>query len=139
MGDFDWHYEDSGLGLRNDEWSWQGSYRGHPSFLIRRSKYDPSVIEDLLPGDLEGAACSILFAQFLECSGGLPIRRMRIASIDRRSAPHDEVVKKYDFVIKVSKAAIQLGGGQVTNSYLDQNRDRWDAVMELTRTLKASK
>ena len=51
-----WTYQKSGLGLREDEFSWQGSVESDPRFFLRRSKDETEKVTDLLFGELSDDA-----------------------------------------------------------------------------------
>lgn len=128
---YGWAYQKGGLGLREDEFSWQGSVESDPRFFLRRSKDEPEKVTDLLFGDLSDDAVEPLLADFLHASGGVGGKRLVFTNIGRQGDSHDATVATFDRVAKVGKSAVILSGGLVQNSFLSQDGNHWNAVLEL--------
>jgi hypothetical protein len=128
---FGWTYQNSGLGLREDEFSWQGSIESDPRFFLRRSKDETEKVTDLLFGELSDDAVDPLLAEFLRLSGGIDEKRLVFTSISRRGDSHDVTVANFDRVAKIGTKVVVLLGGFVDNSFLDQDGNHWNAVLEL--------
>lgn len=128
---FGWTYQKSGLGLREDDFSWQGSVEDDPRFFLRRSKDEPERVTDLLFGDLSDDAIEPLLAEFLRLSGGISGKRLTFTNIGHRDDCHDSTVAEFDRVARVGKNAAGLLGRSIRNSFLDQDGKHWNAVLEL--------
>ncbi len=128
-----WTYQKSGLGLREDEFSWQGSVESDPRFFLRRSKDEPEKVTDLLFGELSDDTAEAMLAEFLRLSGGIRGKRLVFTRISRRGDSHDATVATFDRVARVGTNAVVLSGWLVNNRFLDQDGNHWNAVLELRR------
>ncbi|GAA6147755.1 hypothetical protein NBRC116586_08170 [Pseudooceanicola nitratireducens] len=128
---YGWTYLKSGLGLREDEFSWQGSVESDPRFFLRRSKDEPEKVTDLLFGDLSDDAVEPLLVEFLRLSGGVVGRQLTFTNIGRQDDNHDATVAKFDRVARVGKRAVELSGQLIVNSRLEQDGKHWNAVLKL--------
>jgi len=128
---YGWTYQKNGLGLREDEFSWQGSVENDPRFFVRRSKDEPEKVTDLLFGKLSDDAVEPLLAEFLRLSGGISGKRLVFTSIGRRDDSHDATVATFGRVVRVGTNVVLLSGRLVKNSFLDQEGNHWNAVLEL--------
>ncbi len=127
----EWEYQESGLGLRDDDFSWQGSVKGDPHFFLRRSKDEPDTVTDLLFGQLSDNTVEFLFAEFMSATGGIRGDRLTFSSIGQRSDNYDATVIRFDRIVKIGTNAAVQTGRIVKNCFLDQDGNYWNAVLEL--------
>jgi len=130
MPKMSWNYRPSGLGVREDNLSWQGSCQSEPLVFFRRSKDDTNTITDLLIGNLTEPEAAVLFAEFISVTGGVDVDRLILSAIGRRDDDNENTLETYDGVIAVAKSAIGILGRQVTNAFLDDDHGLWNAVVE---------
>lgn len=127
---FDWAYLDSGLGLRQDEFSWQGSFKDDPRFYLRRDVDNPNDITDLLLGNVEEAVASKLLAEFLVATGGLVLSSpLVLKAIANDSHDFNDVVAKFDQLVGVTTIALESIGLRKLNATLQDDLGRWNAVV----------
>ena len=131
MAGFEWQRQPSGLGFRQDEMSWQGSYADDPRFFLRRCKSDLAVFTDVLSGDLSEDLCAEILAEFIALSGGLVGDRLVFEAIAPKDALKQEIVDTFNRISAIAKSAAALSERTPSNSYLHPNGHKWDAVVEL--------
>ncbi|MDF2232418.1 hypothetical protein P2H44_07625 [Albimonas sp. CAU 1670] len=128
---FGWTYRKSGLGLRDDDFSWQGSAEIDPRFFLRRSKTEPKKITDLILGNLPDNKIETLLAEFLMATGGLMDDCLIFTSIGTKSDKHDDTVATFDRIASISSKSAALAGRTTENIFLDPDGDYWNAVLIL--------
>lgn len=92
---FDWKLASEGLLLREDAFSWQGAFKDHERFFLRRSKDAPEEITDVLIGSVDEVCASNLLGTFLRATGGVstpPLggRRLLFRNLSTRDDPDDK-------------------------------------------------
>ena len=127
---YGWKLQKSGLVLREDEFSWQGSIKSDPGFFLRRSKEETEKVTDLLFGKLSDDVVEPLLAEFLRLSGGIGGKRLVFTNIGRRGDSHEATVATFDRVTRVGTNVVVLSCGLVANKFLDQEGNHWNAVLE---------
>ncbi|REF68396.1 MULTISPECIES: hypothetical protein [Paracoccus] len=132
MTGFAWTYQPSGLGLRQDEFSIQGSFRDDPHFYLRRDYREPRVLTDFNFGALGDEQICTLLAEFLSKSGGLQPPTVAVTDIARQGDEKHIVVARYDRTVEALKNAIIAMGFDVQNAQLDQKHGRFNAIVQLT-------
>ena len=132
MTDFQWRYSDSGLGLREDGYSWQGSFLKDERFFVRRPKDQSNFVTDLLFGDLGDQAVDILLSEFLSLTGGVDTGQALIfEAIADREDEKQMIVEKFDRIVNVAKASLATLNLQVEDAILDEFRGKWRAVLSV--------
>ena len=124
-----WEQRPRGLMFREDEFSWQGSVSTDGRFFLRRDKRDPSVVTDLLFGNLEDHQISPLFAEFIKQSGGLLTERMTFTAIATPDASRDEVTRRYDRIREIAAQSADALDLTITNAFLDTSGRDYTAVV----------
>lgn len=129
MTGFAWTYQPSGLGLRQDEFSIQGSSRDDPHFYLRRDRGEPQVLTDFNFGALSDEKISTLLAEFLSKSGGLHPPTIAVSDIARQGDEKHIIVARYDRTVTALRSAVTAMGFEVTNAQLDQKHGRFNAIV----------
>ena len=126
-----WQYLASGLGLRDDEFSWQGSFRDDPSFFLRRDKDRLNRITDLQIGKASEEVAAQLLADFLECTGGLVAGKPLIfPTLARIQEEHPIVIKVFDQTVRISERALSKLGFEGITAKLNDDLGYWSAIFE---------
>ncbi|WP_238369191.1 hypothetical protein [Heliomarina baculiformis] len=132
MNDFQWRYLGSGLGLREDAYSWQGSFLKDGRFFTRRSKDKRNLVSDLLFGDLADQTVGLLLSEFLSQTGGVDTGQALIfEAIAGREDEKQMVVERFDRIVNVAKASLATLNLQVEDAMLDEYRGKWRAVISI--------
>lgn len=126
-----WEPQDSGLALREDESSWQGSYELDMRFYLRRDKVDPKKVTDLIFGNLNEATSARYLAEFLDKTGGIQHDKLVFTDIGRFGGAHAQTISNYDKTIVVAKRAVGMTQHIVTNCLLEPDGPIWNAVLLL--------
>lgn len=132
MPGFNWQACGDLMLLREDEFSWQGAHPHDKRFFLRRSKQNPDHMTDVLLGSIGVLEAASILSQFWEATGGLG-RRLVLTEFADHFGNHELVVAEFDRLIGVAREAIRISGGTVTNSFLQPNGRKWDAVIELAQ------
>jgi len=127
----DWSYYPSGLGIRRDEFSWQGSHQNDQHFFLRRDLNDLSLVTDVQVGSLGSDVSAELLSEFLWRTGGIVSKTLTFTNIAYRSNKPDVVASSFDSMVAVAKRALGLLDVSTENSYLRQDGTSWDAVIVL--------
>ncbi|WP_138472169.1 hypothetical protein [Poseidonocella sp. HB161398] len=118
----------NGLMLREDEFSWQGSTAADTRFYLRRDKYDPKKITDLLFGSLENSGISKIFIEFIKQTGGLGAGQITFKAIARLDDSFDEVVARYDRVKEIFSISADALNIEISDSFLDKSGCEYSAI-----------
>ncbi|PTX39741.1 hypothetical protein IQ03_05141 [Gemmobacter caeni] len=136
MTSSEWTYQPSGLGLRSDEFSIQGSCRDDPRFFLRRDRYKLNALTDLNLGDISDENVVRFLAEFLAKSGGITGGKFEVVDIARRTDDHGLVTVIYDRTTKVLKQVMMEMGFSVKNAYLDDKMGRYNSVLVLEENIE---
>lgn len=131
MNNFIWDYKASGLGLREDDFSWQACYRFDPKFFLRRDKMKPSIITDALFGQVKDETASKLLAEFLILTGHVTQTRLRFTNITSADLSFMRAALTFDKLITIGKMSMSELGKECTNSFLDVEGHYFDAIIEI--------
>lgn len=123
---FGWTARPSGLNVREDEFSWQGSCESDPHFFMRREKQQTSCISDMMFGSLDDAQVGALLADFLTWSGFLGEQRLRFLSIASIDAPQTQVDAVRDRILAVIELGSRSTSFCVASYSLVLFRGKWD-------------
>lgn len=123
---FGWTARPSGLNVREDEFSWQGSCDNDPHFFLRREKQQTSCISDLIFGSLDDAQVGALLADFLNWSGGLGEQRLSFLAIASNDAPQAQVDAVRDRILAVVGLGAESASFTVASYSLELVRGKWD-------------
>lgn len=133
MNDFGWTFLPSGLALREDSYSWQGSTQQDNHFFLRRSKDEPNVISDLLVGNMDDETVAAFFSEFLTKTGGLVIERaVIIDAIASRDDPKSDVVAGFDRLVRIARLSFGNLHLNVADAMLEEYRGKWRALIKLS-------
>jgi hypothetical protein len=129
-------YMDSGLGLRQDLGAWQGCSQHDPRFFLRREKHPPYVLSDVLLGNAQDELAVALIAEFLFATGGLDKGAdLHLKAIGSIKDPHEEIVERFDRLVRVVSSALSQLGFQKTNAMLTLNFESWDVTIQMSDDL----
>lgn len=131
MTGFGWQTQASGLKLREDAFSWQGAFEGDARFFLRRSKYRPQEFSDLLFGNLDDDHVERLLAEFIAATGGIVGERLIFIAISVFDENHKQTVTIFDRTTRIGKNVAVLLGRLSKDSHLDQDGNKWNAVLQL--------
>jgi len=126
-----WEQQKSGLAIREDEFSWQASFKSDPRFFLRRIKAEPQKFTDVLLGDVNDDISSMLLSEFLEKTGWMNWDYVIFEGIGKVDDDYPKTVASFDRIVSVSKPAFEAIGDQVQNSFLKKDADRWNVVLSL--------
>jgi hypothetical protein len=125
-----WRRLESGLALREDEFSWQGSRVEDNRFFLRREKSDPRRITDLLTGEAPRDVSALLFADFLRYSGGLEGQDSLVfLAIAKKTDDYASVVQNFNSVTQIID--LTLGELRVSKRHelLQDSLEHWNAIV----------
>jgi hypothetical protein len=126
-----WQTQASGLWLREDEYSWQGAFGDDPLFFVRRSKYEPHVLTDLLFGNLGDNTLEHLLAAFIVATGGLSGDRIVFSAIGTIDDDRSITLEKYDRTVLIGRNVSVLLGRMTKDCVLDPKDGHWNALLRL--------
>jgi hypothetical protein len=131
MSMYGWQQQDSGLAVREDEYSWQGSSRDDPLFFIRMSKSDPSMFTDFLFGNLPDDQIVRLLSDFVSLHSGFTKDRIVFTAISSLSDSPVHTSSVFDRIVRIGKEAALSLGRVSKDSFLEQYGTKWNAVILL--------
>ena len=129
MNELQWNKQQSGLALREDEFSWQASFSGDGKFYLRRSKDRPDEITDLLFGVVQDDVAAELLAEFVDRTGSIHGSELTFSNIAELEQDRLQTIASYDRVVVVTQKALQLINYRLVNNFLEQDGRCWNAVM----------
>lgn len=136
MSRFDWLKQKSGFAFREDQFSWQGSYENDRRFFLRRDKYQPDMITDLILGDVNDETAIALIEEFFALSSGINVRSLLFTNILDVRYGKEALVACHDRIVTIIKSVAPKMGVVVTNSFLEQDGSRWNTRIILENAPK---
>ena len=126
-----WTYQPSGLGLRQDEFSIQGSLRKDPIFYLRRDRSAPWVLTDLNFGALGDDEASGLLAEFLSRSGGLLFPKIVIAGFACQGDMQGIIAARYNRIVASFENAVSGMEREIQKVELDHKSRRLSVIFRM--------
>ncbi|WP_171231031.1 hypothetical protein [Ruegeria sp. HKCCA6707] len=132
MSEFGWSYGKSGLGLREDEFSWQASIEADKFFFLRRLKNEPNVLSDFALGSVDEHTASKHVAEFLSITGSSSLgEKIVLTSIGSADSDRQRALAASEPLVRVLTHALNRLSLVPKHVGIDKLRSQWCLVVSV--------